>query len=280
MPISLTPAQRALALGGTAAVVLIGAFALGLGTGRSASTGGQNPAGLGSPATSPDSPGGAGPNITGTQAQLTAASGSGRITVTGTGTVTGVPNQLILSIGVQVKAASVSTALSNANQAVSRVTGALRDRGVAAADIQTADLYIQPDLRGAAQTPNGYTVSESVTATLRQVSSAGGQIDAAVRAGGNSVTVNGISLNLTDTSSLLASARKAAVANARTKAAQYAAALGQPLGPVVSITDSDGGGPYLPGAARTAAGAAESSVPISPGTQQLSVSVTVVYAVP
>jgi uncharacterized protein YggE len=260
MPISLTPAQRALALGGAAAVVLIGAFALGLGTGRS-SSGGQNSAGLGSPAT-------------------TAASGSGRITVTGTGTVTGVPNQLILSIGVQVKAASVSTALSNANQAVSRVTGALRDHGVAAADIQTADLYISPDLRGAAQTPNGYTVSESVTATLRQVSAAGGQIDAAVRAGGNAVTVNGISLNLTDTSSLLASARKAAVANARTKASQYAAALGQPLGPVVSITDSADSGPFFPAAARTAAGAASSSVPISPGTQQLSVSVTVVYAVP
>jgi uncharacterized protein len=276
MPISLTPAQRALALGGTAAAVLIGAFALGLGTGRSASPGGQNPAGLGSPATSSDSPGGAST----TSAQLTAASGSGRITVTGTGTVTGVPNQLILSIGVQVKAASVSTALSDANQAVSRVTGALRDHGVAAADIQTADLYIQPDLRGASQTPNGYSVSESVTATLRQVSAAGGQIDAAVQAGGNAVTVNGISLNLTDTSSLLARARKAAVANARTKAAQYAAALGQPLGPVVSITDSADGGPFFPAAARSAAGAADSSVPISPGTQQLSVSVTVVYAVP
>jgi uncharacterized protein YggE len=277
MPISLTPAQRALALGGTAAAVLIGAFALGLGTGRSTASGGQNPAGLGRPATGSNSAGGAGTSLTG--AQLTAASGSGRITVTGTGTVTGVPNQLILSIGVQVKAASVSTALSDANQAVSRVTGALRDRGVAAADIQTADLYISPDLRGAAQTPNGYTVSESVTATLRQVSAAGGQIDAAVRAGGNSVTVNGISLNLTDTSSLLARARKAAVANARTKASQYAAALGQPLGPVVSITDAADGGPFFPAAARTAAGA-ESSVPISPGTQQLSVSVTVVYAVP
>jgi len=174
----------------------------------------------------------------------------------------------------------VSTALSDANQAVSRVTGALRDHGVAAADIQSADLYISPDLRGAAQTPDGYSVSESVTATLRQVSAAGGQIDAAVRAGGNAVTVNGISLNLTDTSSLLASARKAAVANARTKAAQYAAALGQPLGPVVSITDAADTGPFFPAAARTAAGAAESSVPISPGTQQLSVSVTVVYAVP
>ena len=278
MPISLTPAQRALALGGTAAAVLIGAFALGLGTGRSAASGGENPAGLGSPATSSSGAGSAGTNLTG--AQLTAASGSGRITVTGTGTVTGVPNQLILSIGVQVKAASVSTALSDANQAVSRVTGALRDHGVAAADIQTADLYISPDLRGSAQTPNGYTVSESVTATLRQVSAAGGQIDAAVRAGGNAVTVNGISLNLTDTSSLLASARKAAVANARTKASQYAAALGQPLGPVVSITDSADSGPFYPAAAQSAAGAASSSVPISPGTQQLSVSVTVVYAVP
>ena len=92
-------------------------------------------------------------------------------------------------------------------------------------------------------------------------------------------SVNGISLNLTDTSSLLASARKAAVANARTKAAQYAAALGQPLGPVVSISDQNDSGPYLPGAERSAASSA-SSVPISPGTQQLSVSVTVVYAVP
>ncbi len=100
-----------------------------------------------------------------------------------------------------------------------------------------------------------------------------------MQAGGNAVTVNGISLNLTDTSSLLARARKAAVANARTKAAQYAAALGQPLGPVVSISDTGGGGPFFPAAERTAAGAA-SSVPISPGTQQLSVSVTVVYAVP
>jgi len=276
MPISLTPTQRALALGGTAAAVLIGAFAVGLGTGRSTASGGPAPAGLGRAATSAGSGGGA--SLAG--AELTAASGSGRITVTGTGTVTGVPNQLILSIGVQVKAASVSTALSDANQAVSRVTAALRDHGVAAADIQTADLYISPDLRGAAQTPNGYTVSESVTATLRQVSAAGGQIDAAVRAGGNAVTVNGISLNLTDTSSLLARARKAAVANARTKAGQYAAALGQPLGPVVSITDSADGGPFFPAAARSAAGAADSSVPISPGTQQLSVSVTVVYAVP
>src|ERR1051326_5900817 len=119
MAISLTPAQRALALRRTAADVLIGVFAIGLGGGRSTAPGGGNTAGLGNPAAGSNGSGGAGVDTT--SARLTSASGSGRITVTGTGTVTGVPNQLILSIGVQVKAASVSTALSDANQAVSRV---------------------------------------------------------------------------------------------------------------------------------------------------------------
>jgi uncharacterized protein YggE len=110
---------------------------------------------------------------------------------------------------------------------------------------------------------------------------AGAEIDDAVRAGGNAATVNGISLNLTDTSSLLARARAAAVADAKVKAAQYASALGHPLGPVVSITDQAPSSPFPFSAAGSAAAPrASSSVPISPGTQQLSVSVTVVYAMP
>jgi uncharacterized protein YggE len=67
------------------------------------------------------------------------------------------------------------------------------------------------------------------------------------------------------------------VADATTKASQYAQALGQPLGPVVSITDQAVAQPLPEYAA--ASSAAKGSVPISPGTQQLSVSVTVVFAV-
>ena len=93
------------------------------------------------------------------------------------------------------------------------------------------------------------------------------------------VTVDGISLNLTDTSGLLGRARAAAVSDARHKAAQYAAAIGQPLGPVVSITDQALTQPVLPYANAAGAPAHAPSVPISPGTQQLSVSVTVVYAI-
>ena len=209
---------------------------------------------------------------------LTSATGASRITVTGTGNVTGTPNQLILSMGVQVNGSSVGSALASANDAVRRVTAALRADGVAAKDIQTSGLSIWPNYPDNSQTPNGYGVSESLTATLNSLSAAGTQIDAAVHAGGNAATVSGISLNLTDTSTLLAQARASAVADAKAKAAQYAKALGEPLGPVLSITDQAPTQPNPVYAADSAA-APKSSVPISPGTQQLSVSITVVFAV-
>ena len=261
MAVSFTHAYRALAVGGLAAAALIGAFALGTSQGSAATS----PSGEQAPA-------GARPAV------LTSATQAARITVTGTGNVTGTPNQLVLAMGVQVNGSSVGSALANANDAVNRVTAALRAGGVAAADIQTSGLSIWPNYPNNSQTPNGYSVSESLTATLNSLAAAGTQIDAAVHAGGDATTVSGISLNLTDTSALLAQARARAVADATAKAAQYAKALGQPLGPVVSITDQASTQPFPVYAAESSA-AAKASVPISPGTQQLSVSITVVFAV-
>lgn len=278
MAITLPPAYRGLAVGGVAAAALIGAFTLG----------GSH----GSPAPSPS----AGRTSAGTSAGTTAGTSAqqavlanatapaastasnARITVTGTGNVTGTPNQLVLDMGVQVNGSSVGSALASANDAVNRVTAALRADGVAAADIATSGLSIWPNYPANSQTPSGYGVSESLTATLNSLAAAGAQIDAAAGAGGNATTVSGISLNLTDTSSLLAQARARAVADATAKAAQYAKALGKPLGPVVSVTDQASTQPF-PVYSGDNAAAAKAAVPISPGTQQLSVSITVVFAV-
>ena len=112
---------------------------------------------------------------------------------------------------------------------------------------------------------------------MRHIATAGAQISSAVRAGGNAVTVDGVSLNLADDSGLLAAARAAAIADAKTKAGQYARAIGQPLDGVVSITDQAQQAP-LPVSAPNASSSAGRAVPISPGTQQFSVSVTVVFA--
>ncbi len=259
MAISITPGYRAAGVGVAAAAVLIGAFSLGAARGGSA--GGESAGGGKAPVT------------------LTAAAlRAGRITVTGDGTVTGVPNQLSLSLSVQVNSYSVSSALAQANQASRAVRAALTSRGVAARDIQTSDLNISPNYSNNSQIPTSYGVSESLTATLNNLNTAGAQINAAVRAGGNAVSVNDVSLNLTDTGKLMAAARARAVADARAQASQYAAALREPLGPVISVTPLQQSPatpePFAMGsAAKNAA-----SVPISAGTQQLTVSITVVYS--
>ncbi len=265
MASTVTPKARAAAAGAVAAILLIGAFAVGADRGSAT-------------ALTPAGPGTAGSQAgLRSAAQLTSSPGAARITVTGNGTVSGTPNQLTLDMGVQVSAPSVASALQQANAAVRRVTAALRARGVAAGDVQTSGLYIQPSYSSGSSVPNGYGVNELLTATLTHLAVAGGQIEAAVRAGGNAATVSNVSLSLTDTSVLLATARARAIADARVKAAQYAKALGQQLGPVISVSDQASAVPQ-PFYAGAAGSAAKSAVPISPGSQQLSISVTVVYA--
>jgi uncharacterized protein YggE len=254
MAISITPGYRAAGIGVAAAALLVGAFSLGAGRGNG----------------SPGGPGTSGTTLT------AATQRPGRITVTGNGTVTGVPNQLTLSLTIQVNSYSVSSALSQANQTTRAVTAALTRRGVAHSDIQTSDLNISPNYQGSSPVPTSYAVSESMTATLNDLATAGGQINAAVRAGGNAVSVNDVALDMTDTGKLMAAARARAVADAKAQASQYAAALGEPLGPVLSVTPvQQVTTPQFYGNASSKAAA---PVPISPGTQQLTVSITVVYS--
>ena len=241
------PHYRAAAIGAGSAALLIGAFAIG------ASHFTSSPA---EAATTQQPP--------------------GRITVTGTGTVTGTPNQLVADLGVQVTGGSVSSALDQANQVTSQVTAALGAQGVPAADIQTSGLSISPNYQPGGQVPDSYQVTESLTATLNQVGAAGRQIEAAVRAGGNAVTVDDVSLNLTDDGPLLAIARGNAMRDARAKAGQFARAAGETLGQVLSISPVASSSPPVFGPMNSAAGSA--AVPISPGSQQVTATVTVVYA--
>lgn len=263
MTVTIKPLYRAVAVGIVCAALLIGAFLLGSAQPGSAASGsaaagslaGGHPAGV----------------------VLTSSSAGGKITVTGTGTVTGTPNQLVLSMGVQANAISVSDALRQANEAASRVMAALRAHGVSKADIATSGLSIGPNYRNGSQVPVGYSVSEQLTATLRDLAKAGSQIQAAATAGKDATTVDGVSLNLTDTSGLLAKARAAAVRDAQAKAGQFASALHRPLGAVISISDQSSAVPFPEFAA--ASYKAAGSVPISPGSQQVSVQITVVYEI-
>jgi len=197
----------------------------------------------------------------------TGGSGGPGISVAGRANVAGTPDTLRLDVSVVVTAPSVSEALASANRSAEAVQKSLLGNGVQKRDLATSGLL------------KGYQVSESITAKLRDLGRAGDIIGKVVSAGGNAIRVNGISLDLEDTGALVSSARSKAFADARTKAQQYAKAAGRDLGEVVSITEavSTPTPIAMPYAAMDSAKSA--SVPIQPGSQDVSVSVSVVFAI-
>jgi len=203
---------------------------------------------------------------------------SSGISVSGTGTVTGTPDTLRLSMSVSTTAATVSAALDSANGAAGAVQAALRQHGVADKDVQTSNLSIQAQYGGGTKPViTGYQVSESLTATLHDLKGSGATITAAASAGGNATRIDGVSLDLTDTGALITAARTKAFQAAKDKAGQYAKAAGVSLGSVVSISETvNTGGPVPVYGAMDAAPAAK-SVPISAGSQDVGVTVTVVF---
>ncbi len=216
------------------------------------------------------------------QAPVAAAAAGGGITVSATGKVTGTPDTLRLDLTVNATGASVTSALASANAITTRVDRTLQARGVQAKDLQTSGMSIQPSYSyssGGQPIPKGYQASESVSALLRDLSSAGATIDAAVASGGNAVRLDGIGLDFADTSSLVSAARASAFSEAKVKATQYADAAGRPLGQVLSISELVAApAPVFGTQALASAVGAAAAVPIQAGAQDVSVTVTVVFA--
>jgi uncharacterized protein YggE len=218
-----------------------------------------------------------------TQPSTIAGVGGTGITVGSTAAVAGTPDTLRLDLSVVATGPSVSTALRNANRSADAVQKSLLGNGVAKKDLQTSGLNITPtydSVKGGSNRLTGYQVSESVSAKLRDLGRAGDAIGKAVDAGGNAVRVNGISLDLEDTGALVTKARDKAFADAKAKADQYAKAAGRSLGDVESIAENIG--TASPRSTETYAASLKlgqfSGAPIQPGSQEVSVTVTVVFA--
>jgi uncharacterized protein YggE len=196
------------------------------------------------------------------------------LTVTGLGSVRTVPDRASFSFGVETQAATARAALTQNAAEAKKLLDALRAAGIAAADLQTSQVSLNPrtDERGTGIV--GYSAITTVTATLRDLSRAGAVVDAAVDAGAN--TVSGPSLTRGDTDAQYRQALRLAYADASTKAEALAAAAGKTLGAVTAIVESSSGSvPYA--VAKDAA--ASTAVEIAPGTQSVDAVVTVTFAV-
>jgi uncharacterized protein len=200
------------------------------------------------------------------------------ITVTGTGTADVVPDVADWSFGVRSQAATASDALSANASAMKAVLAALGDAGIAKVDLQTTEVSLYPETTDDGRTVTGYSASSTVTATVRELGDAGKVVDAAVRAGANDVY--GPNLHPSDTDPQYREAVDKAFDDARAHAEAIAAKAGVSLGAPVAIVEGGGyvPGPYMTYDRAAAAGAAEVA-PVEPGTQTVSASLTVTFAI-
>jgi uncharacterized protein len=125
----------------------------------------------------------------------------------GTGEVSGNPDTLTADFAVETIASTIEQALGSANIAATRMRDTLLRAGIAEADLQTSNISIVPKLNDK-QAIAGYTVSQALTAKIRNLPRAGELMSAAIAAGGDAARLNGVSFAIENDAALLTEARK------------------------------------------------------------------------
>lgn len=201
------------------------------------------------------------------------------ITITASGEVAAEPDLAVISTGVVSEAETARAALMTNSTAMRKVIDGLKTAGIAARDIRTSQLSIEPrytsSTSGRASSIQGFRVTNRVTVTLRDMTKLGETLDQVSSLGANQM--GGIQFMVSKAETLTDEARGQAMQNAIRRAQLYAKAAGADLGPVVTITEEvHAFRPYAGGVARTASAAP--AIPIEQGEQKLTVNVNVTWA--
>lgn len=223
-------------------------------------------------------------------------SGWNTISVTAEGKATGVPDIAQISFSVSTDGGKdVSAAQESTNKKMDDITKFLVDQGVGKDDITTTGYNVNPRYNypvctgGICRSPEvtGYTVMQSVSVKVRDVSKSGAIVSGVVSKGATGVS--GPTFVIDDATKLQDEARGKAIAKAKAKAETIAKQSGIKLGKLLSITDdtqnpmpygmggdamyeSQKGGGMMAPAAATAPN-------IQPGSQDVTINVTLNYSI-
>lgn len=210
-----------------------------------------------------------------------AASPARSITVSTDGTVKVAPDAVRLTSTVTVVSTTNKEALAQTSTTATAVRQALVANGIAAKDIATQNISVYPEYKydnNGATTLVGYRGSQVFSVVIRAAATAGAVVDAVVAAAGDAVQINSVSPFIVDAAKAAESARAVAVKNARAKATSYAKLLGVKLGKVIYLTEN--GSPSISGPIfTTAAKAEDAATVVDLGQQDVTVSITVKWAI-
>ncbi|WP_310498915.1 SIMPL domain-containing protein [Sandarakinorhabdus sp.] len=217
--------------------------------------------------------------IAGPVSAQTPAAAPAVLTIIAEGRSLRTPDIAELSGGVVTQAATAAAAMADNAARMARVVTALRKAGIADRDIQTSGLSLQPQYRydnGAAPVITGYQASNMVTTRVRKIADTGRLLDTLVSVGANQI--GGPVFQIEAAGAAQDEARRAAVSDARARAALYAGAAGMKLGRILSITEGSAvQGDPRPMMKMASAQLAETT-PVAPGEMALTVSVTMTFA--
>jgi uncharacterized protein len=205
------------------------------------------------------------------------------ISVTGVGKVQYVPDMGYVHVGVSSDGATAAEAWQKNETVVKKIFAALKELGLEEKDFKTTNLKVQPRyLHKKDEAPKllGYTVIYELVVTVRKLDQMGTLLDRMVDAGANRHM--NVSFGCSNREELLDRARVNAVADARKRARMYVtgASDGARLGDLLGVSDTPhhGHGPMFPIDA-LAVREGKASLPIAAGEQEVSVSVTIRWAI-
>ena len=197
------------------------------------------------------------------------------VTVVGSGQVQGVPDTLTADAGIEFIAPDVTVAMNQTNDRQQAVINALTGAGVDRKDISTTEVSLQPQYNSSGGTITGYRADNSIRVKIHPADSASHVLAVIVGAGGDATRINSDSYSIADDSQLVKDARTRAFQDAKNRAEQYAQLSGLKLDKVISISEASGGAATTPPAPPRSG--MQAAVPLEPGQQTVSFSVTAVW---
>lgn len=211
-----------------------------------------------------------------------------QVTFTGHGRVFAKPDIAQVTLGVRTdRRPTAVKAVTENTEKMNQVIAKVKELGIEDKDIKTTSYNLSPEYnydyvssRGSS-TLAGYSVYQEVTLKIRNLDDIGKVIEATTSVGANQV--GNIAFTIDDTDELKKQARTEAIAKAKARAEEVAAATGIRLGKLVNVYENEYQPPiYDYGYAKTEAlgmGGASAAPAIQTGENEVTLDVTLVYEV-
>jgi uncharacterized protein len=198
-----------------------------------------------------------------------------QVTVAGSGQVQGIPDTLTADAGIEFTAPDVTAAMNQTSDRQQAVINALVGAGLDRKDISTTTVTLEPQYSNGTATITGYRATNAIRVKIHPTDAASRMLALVVTTGGDATRISSVSYSIADDSQLVKDARARAFNDAKARADQYAQLSGLRLGRVLSISEVPGGQP-APGGP-PAPPRSMAAVPLEPGQQTVSFSVTAVW---